>query len=41
MNHSTSEIKEIVFEVIKSNSEDMKIIDENKKHVLALEAEFD
>ena len=29
MNHSTSEIKEIVFEVIKSNSEDMKIIDEN------------
>ena len=29
MNHSTSKIKEIVFEVIKSNSEDMKIIDEN------------
>ena len=29
MNHSTSEIKEIVFEVIKCNSEDMKIIDEN------------
>ena len=29
MNHSTSKIKEIVFEVIKNNSEDLKIIDED------------
>ena len=29
MNHLTSKIKEIVFEVIKNNSEDLKIIDEN------------